>query len=120
MRAADIKRLIIKEQDVQRRLDQLVGIYLNLDSDYLEWLERWAIRQLLLEFEVTGSKELLSEAFRRGLSRVQVSKSPDDAKAISIAVFRAIEFFGGNLSKAELKHAKSVSGNLAGYLSLNK
>ncbi|VAX02131.1 hypothetical protein MNBD_GAMMA19-2 [hydrothermal vent metagenome] len=117
LRAANAKRLILSEENTQNRLDRLVDIYLNLDTHYREWLVRWAVRQLLREFEENGSEELV-KSFRRGLGRVQ-SMAPQEAiHAISASCFRAIDFFGGQLSESELKQAKSISGNVAGLLSL--
>lgn len=116
--AAEAKCRIISEDNLHKRLDQLVDIYLNLNTHYREWLARWAVRQLLRESEASGSEELVN-AYRRGLSRVQVSVASQEAiQAISASGFRAIEFFGGQLSESEFQQARSIPGNVAGLLSL--
>jgi hypothetical protein len=116
--AADTKCRIISEDNLHKRLDQLVDIYLNLNTHYREWLARWAVRQLLREFEASGSEKLVN-AYRRGLSRVQTSVASQEAtQAISASCFRSIVFFGGKLSEGELQQARSIPGNVAGLLSL--
>ena len=108
--ATESKKQIASENESTARLDALVDVYLNLNPRYREWMERWAVRQLLREFESSGTP-VLTGAFRRGLGRVQTS----GPRAVCL---RAIEFFGGRLSAEEFAQSRAVFAPAAGLLTL--
>jgi hypothetical protein len=116
--ATETKKQIVSENESTARLDALVDVYLNLNPRYREWMERWAVRELLREFESSG-KPALTAAFRRGLGRVQTSATSEDTLAGPRAVcLRSIEFFGGRLSAEEFAQSRTVSAHIVGLLTL--
>src|SRR5262249_5873552 len=114
--ATDSKKQIASENESTARLDALVRVYLNLNPRYREWMGRWGVRQLLREFESSGTPAL-TEAFRRGLTRLQPSATSVDTLTGPRAVcLRAIEFFGGRLSAEEFAQSRTVSAPVVGLL----
>jgi hypothetical protein len=117
-KAAEYRKEIARIAQTPERLDMLVAIYLNQDTRYREYMERWAIRMILREWENGEGKQIVA-AFRRALERIDSKPRSEHAgESPRGSGLRAIEFFGGRLAPEEKEEAKAIPPNLAGMLTL--
>jgi hypothetical protein len=100
--ATRMKQEIMEKKDPEQRLKHLLDIYLNIDMRYHEYINRWAVRMIQQEARLSGNHTVIA-SFRHALSRIGIDRpSQDIITSRRARIFNVIEFFGGQLSTAEM------------------
>jgi hypothetical protein len=100
--AAVMKREVMQAADPAKRLDAFVGIYLEVDMRYNEFVASWALNKIVRAGRTGDAGEVIA-ALRRGLTRL-----PRESRAaLRARALQAIEYFGGELTPAERAQKQS-------------
>ena len=125
----DSKQKILSISDRRKRIEEEIKAYLALDYGYLEYLEPWSAKRIRQETWAAQPSEQhvrndeaplkaeVSKAFREFLAGSDFESAPDDEKEfLKLKIFRAVKFFGGEISEDEEDFLQDYKGEQADTL----
>jgi len=130
-RAAEQKAKILAIPDRSARIKEEINIYLTIDYGYFEFLYDWAVRRLRRETwgpqlaqqiqraENLALRQDVAKDFRAALSSLVPSADVPKENLVSLRVrcLRAVEYFGGQISKSEEQFVQKNAGKQLDQLS---
>jgi hypothetical protein len=130
-RAAEQKAKILAIPDRAARIKEEINIYLTIDYGYFEFLYDWAVRRLRRETwgpqpaqqiqraENLALRQDVAKDFRAALSSLAPSADVPKENLVSLRVrcLRAVEYFGGQISKSEVQFIEKNAGKQSDQLS---